>query len=64
MTLDDIKIDDRIILINGHKKGRKGIVVEIPFEGSDELGRVGILWDDNKSLGIQPVAPASIELMD
>lgn len=65
LTVNDFKIDDPIVLVSGHKRGRKGIVVEIPYEEADNGNTfLGVLWDDNPSIGIQPVLPHMVELRD
>jgi hypothetical protein len=60
--LEAFKIGDRIIQVEGFKKGRKGEVVENPYDGDEKSNKVGVLWDDNPSIGIQGVSPFVIKL--
>jgi len=61
MTIKEFKINDRVIQTEGFKRGRKGEIVEVPYDG-DDIAHVGVLWDDNHSIGIQPVLPSVLKL--
>ena len=60
MNMWDFMINDRVVLNVGFKKGRKGVVVEIPYDGDEGSNQLGVLWDDNKAIGIQPVIPVTV----
>jgi hypothetical protein len=64
MELKDFKINDKVIQIEGFKKGRKGEVVENPYDGDEGSHQLGVLWCDNHSIGIQPVLPSIVKLED
>ena len=64
MELKDFKTNDRIIQTEGFKRGRKGVVVEIPYDGDDGSHQLGVLWDTNHAVGIQPVLPSIVKLED
>lgn len=63
MTLEEFRINDPIMIVEGFKKGRKGIVVEVPYDG-DSKECLGVVWDDNKSIGIQPVLPHVVKIRE
>ena len=57
-------INDKIIQKEGFKKGRKGVVVEVPYDGDENCNQLGVLWDDNKAIGIQPVSPNTVSKVE
>ena len=64
MDLWDFMINDRITQTEGHKRGRKGVVVEVPYDGDTLTNSLGVLWDDNKAIGIQPVLPSIVKKVE
>jgi hypothetical protein len=64
MNIWDYHINDEIEQIEGFKRGRKGIVVEIPYDEEKGGNQLGVLWDDNHAIGIQAVLPTVVKKVE
>ena len=65
MEISEFHINDRVIRTQNPKKGKKGTIVEIPYDGGSEGGDfLGVIWDYNKQVGIQPVHCWTVKLLE